>query len=447
MTADNTPNNTQDNTPHNTPYKTLTKEALQAQLDALSEEYARIAAKDLKLNMARGKPAPEQLDLSEPLLDVLSSKTDAALLRKKQADDLRNYGGLTGTPEARALMAAIMDVAPAETIVCDNSSLSVMYDTVARAKTHGIAGQTPWAQLGEPVKFLCPAPGYDRHFALTAHFGIEMILVPTSAEGPDMDFVEQQVNNDASIKGIWCVPKYANPTGVTYSEQTVERFAQLKPAAKDFRLYWDNAYAVHDLTEPGDSLASIKTACEKAGNSDLWYMFASTSKITFAGAGISALASSPKNIAEISEQLALRTIGSDKLNQLRHVLFLKDLDGVRAHMKKHAAIVAPKFTAFLEMLDEGLGDLDIGEWTRPKGGYFISFDGLPNTAKRVVQLAKEAGLTLTDAGATYPYGNDPIDANIRIAPTYPSLDELKEAGKLFVLCVKMASLEVLLREA
>ena len=429
-----------------TAFRELSKEALQKQLDTTTEEYNRFVAKGLKLNMARGKPAPEQLDLSRPLLDVLSSNTEAAILHEGTADDVRNYGGLTGLPEARELMATIMGVDADNTIVCGNSSLTVMYDIISQSMTSGIAGQTPWAKFDKPVKFLCPSPGYDRHFALTEHFGIKMIPVPMTSEGPDMYIVERYVNSDQLIKGIWCVPKYANPTGITYSKNIVMKLAALLPLAKDFRIYWDNAYAVHDLMEPGDTLVNIKDACEEADNEDMWYMFSSTSKITFAGAGISAVASSTKNINELKERLSLQTIGPDKLNQLRHVLFLKDIKGIRAHMRKHAAIIAPKFELVLRILDENLTGLGIGEWTHPHGGYFISFLGLPRTAKRVVQLAREAGMILTEAGATYPYGKDPYDSNIRIAPTYPSLEELEDASRLFVICVKIASMETLIKK-
>ena len=425
-------------------FKELSAVEAQGQLATLMKEYEQFAAKGLKLNMARGKPAPEQLDLSTSLLSAVSSETAADVLKEGTADDLRNYGGLIGLPEMRKIMADIMDVDVEDTIVCGNSSLNVMYDMISQAFSHGVAGQAAWAKLAEPVKFLCPSPGYDRHFALTEYFGIEMIPVPLGADGPDMDIVDQYVNTDASIKGIWCVPKYSNPTGTVYSDDTVKRLAALNPAAADFRIYWDNAYAVHDFEQPGEALLSLKTACNEAGNDNIWYMFSSTSKVTFAGSGISALAASPDNLAEIKGRLSLQTIGPDKLNQLRHVLFLRDMDGVRAHMQKHAEIVAPKFNIVLRALDEGLADLDIGTWTRPKGGYFISFDGLPNTAKRAISLAKDAGMVLTGAGATYPYGNDPEDANIRLAPTYPLAEELEDASKLFVLCVKIASLEALL---
>jgi DNA-binding transcriptional MocR family regulator len=310
--------------------------------------------------------------------------------------------------------------------------------------TLGFAGQTPWSQLDQTATFLCPVPGYDRHFALTEGFGIKMIPIPMTNAGPDMDLVEQHVNNDASVKGMWCVPKYSNPTGATYSADTVARMAALKPAAADFRIFWDNAYAAHDLSTDADTLASIKDACAAAGSDDLWIMFASTSKITLAGAGIAALAASPGNLAEIKARLNLQTIGPDKINQLRHVRFLEQCGGVRPLMQQHAAILAPKFETVLRGLDAGLAGTDIGNWTRPNGGYFISFDGLPNTAKRTIALAKEAGMMLTEAGATYPYGKDPADSNIRIAPSYPSVAELEEATQLLVICVKIASLETLL---
>jgi len=428
-----------------TAYQEYTGEQLREELVLLQKEYAAFKARGLKLNMARGKPAPEQLDLSMGLLDTVPASINPALLKSGTADDLRNYGGLTGLPEARELMASILGVPAANTVVLGNSSLNVMYDTVSRAMTNGVLGSTPWARL-EQVKFLCPVPGYDRHFAVTEHFGIKMIPVPLTPDGPQMSIVERYVNTDPLVKGIWCVPKYANPTGITYSDRTVERLGGLNPAAPDFRIYWDNAYAVHDLTDKGDHLASLASSCAAQGNSDGWYMFASTSKITFAGAGISALASSEANLEEIRRHLGFQTIGPNKIDQLRHVLFLGDLDGVRAHMRKHAALIAPKFKIVGTTLDEGLGGLGIGEWTRPRGGYFISFMGLDGTAARIVRLAKEAGVILTGAGATYPYGKDSHDANIRIAPTYPSVEDLSQASQLFVICVKIASIEVLLEK-
>ncbi|NLG10483.1 MAG: aminotransferase class I/II-fold pyridoxal phosphate-dependent enzyme [Coriobacteriaceae bacterium] len=423
-------------------YQELSAQELQVEQECLYQGFLEFKARGLKLNMARGKPSSEQLDLSMPILDAINS---FQAMNDSEGTDTRNYGGLTGIKEARELMAQIMEVPASNTIVLGNSSLNIMYDTVARSMTNGVMGSTPWCKL-DKVRFLCPAPGYDRHFAVTENFGIELITIPMTSEGPDMDLVTQYVENDDSVKGIWCVPKYSNPQGITYSEETVRRFAALEPAAADFRIYWDNAYAVHDFVEPGDVLLSLKEACDAAGNPDIWYMFASTSKITFAGSGISALASSQSNLAEITKQMAFQTIGPDKINQLRHVAFLRDIDGVRAHMKKQAALLAPRFSTVLSILDEQLGDLGVGEWTHPKGGYFISFDGLANTAKRTVALAKEAGVTLTGAGATYPYGNDPLDRNIRIAPTYPSVDELAIACQLFTICARIAATEALLAQ-
>ncbi|MDR2492292.1 MAG: aminotransferase class I/II-fold pyridoxal phosphate-dependent enzyme [Coriobacteriales bacterium] len=422
-----------------------TKEAHKIQPGLLAS-YRKAQERGLKLNMARGKPSPEQLDLSSGMLNALGPDELVGACHAGQADDRRNYGDLLGIPEARALMAAIMEVPPDSVIVANNSSLSIMYDLVSRAMTHGLAGEAPWARLpeGERPVFVCPAPGYDRHFAATAHFGIEMITVAMRDDGPDMDHVESLVESKEHgrrVKGIWCVPKYSNPTGVTYSEEVVRRLAALKSPARDFRIYWDNAYAVHDLGEQGDTLFSIKQACDEAGNPDRWYQLASTSKITFAGAGIAAVASSPANIDEIARQLAMRTIGPDKLNQLRHVMFLRDLKGVRAHMRRHAELLRPKFETVLRVLAEELGGQGLGEWTRPNGGYFISFDGPVGTARRVVELCADAGVVLTAAGATYPGGVDPHDKNIRIAPTYPSVEELEQASCLFALCVKIAAAE------
>jgi DNA-binding transcriptional MocR family regulator len=406
--------------------------------------------------MARGKPSPEQLELSMGLFAALpqalagndedeQAAAAAAVLHAGRPDDYRNYGGLAGIPEARALMAAILDL-PAELVyVLGNSSLQLMYDSVARSMTHGVLGSEPWAAQaarGEPVAFLAPVPGYDRHFAICEHFGIRMIPVPMLSDGPDMDAVEPLVVADASVKGIWCVPKYANPTGAIYSAQTVRRLAAMPVAAADFRIYWDNAYAVHDLAAE-NTVANLLAACDEAGNPDRWYMFASTSKITFPGSGIAALAASATNLESIKAQLAFQSIGPDKLNQLRHALFLRDREGLRAHMRRQAEILRPKFACLLELFEARLGGLGIGQWTRPGGGYFISFTGLPKTAKRIVALAREAGVVLTSAGATWPYGIDHEDSNIRIAPTYPSLEELEVAGELFALCVKIAALEVL----
>ena len=340
----------------------------------------------------------------------------------------------------------MMENNPDNIIIYGNSSLNVMYDTVSRAMTHGILGNTPWCKL-DKVKFLCPVPGYDRHFAITEYFGIEMIPVPMSPEGPDMDMVEELVSSDESIKGIWCVPKYSNPQGYSYSDETVRRFARLKPAAKDFRIFWDNAYGIHHLyDDEQDYLIEILAECKRAGNPDLVYKFASTSKITFPGSGIAALASSPNNLEDIMKQMGNQTIGHDKVNQLRHVRFFKDIHGMTEHMRKHADIIRPKFEAVLSALENNLSGLGVGEWTKPKGGYFISFDALPGCAKDIVKMAKKAGVTMTGAGATWPYGKDPEDKNIRIAPTYPTLDDLKTAAELFTLCVKIVSAEKILSE-
>ena len=340
----------------------------------------------------------------------------------------------------------MMENNPDNIIIFGNSSLNVMYDTVARAMTHGIMGNTPWCKQ-DKVKFLCPVPGYDRHFAITEYFGIEMIPVPLGPEGPDMDLVEKLVHEDAAIKGIWCVPKYSNPTGYSYSDQTVRRFARLKPAAPDFRIFWDNAYGVHHLYEhKQDHLIEILMECKRAGNPDLVYKFSSTSKITFPGSGIAALATSPNNLEDITSQLKIQTIGHDKVNQLRHVRYFGDIHGLMVHMKKHADILRPKFEMVEKILDEEIGGLGIGEWTKPIGGYFISFDSLPGCAKAIVKRCKKCGVKMTPAGATWPYGKDPYDTNIRIAPSYPPVEDLRIATKLFALSIKIVSAEKILSE-
>ena len=427
------------------PYAEMTKEELVALRKDLKAKYHDFQTKDLRLDMSRGKPSADQLDLSMGMMDVLSSDDD---LTCEDGTDCRNYGVLTGIDEAKELLADMMEVNPSTIIIYGNSSLNVMYDTVSRAMTHGIMGNTPWCKL-DKVKFLCPVPGYDRHFKITEFFGIEMINVPMSPEGPDMDMVEKLVSEDPAIKGIWCVPKYSNPQGYTYSEETVKRFARLKPAAPDFRIYWDNAYSVHHLYDDEkeqDFLLEILDECAKAGNPDMVYKFTSTSKISFPGSGIAALAASKANLDDIRKYITVQTIGHDKLNQLRHVKFFKNLDGVHAHMSRHAAILRPKFEMVEATLEKELGGLGIGEWTTPKGGYFISFESMEGCAKRIVAMAKEAGVVMTGAGATYPYGKDPKDSNIRIAPSFPPIDELEKAAKVFVVCVKLASVEKLLAE-
>ncbi len=422
-------------------YLKMSRKELEELKEQLTKEYREFQGKNLSLDMSRGKPSAEQLDLTMPMMDVLNSKSD---LIASDGIDCRNYGDLNGIYEARKLMADVMGVAPEYVAVYGSSSLNIMYDTVCRAVVHGIMGSTPWSKL-EKVKFLCPAPGYDRHFALTESFGIELIPVEMTPTGPDMDVVEKYVNNDETVKGIWCVPKYSNPTGVTYSDETVRRFAALHPKAADFRIYWDNAYAVHDLYEDDqDELLNIFEECKKVGKVDMVYGFASTSKVTFSGGGLAAIAASANNMEDIKKDLSLQTICFDKINQLRHARYLKDVETLKQHMKKHAAIIRPKFEAVLNALNKELSGAEIGSWTTPKGGYFISFNALEGCATEIVKKAKEAGVKLTGAGATYPYKKDPKDSNIRIAPTYPSVEELKQAVELFVLCVKLTSVEKLL---
>ena len=427
-----------------TAYKDLSKEELLELKKGLEARFEEIKAKGLSLDMSRGKPAADQLNLSMGMMDVLNSSEE---LTCANGVDCRNYGGLDGIDEAKQLLADMMEVPKDNVIIFGNSSLNVMYDTVARAMTHGVMGSTPWCKL-DKVKFLCPVPGYDRHFAITEHFGIEMINIPMTSEGPDMDLVEELVNNDPAVKGIWCVPKYSNPQGITYSDETVFRFANLKPAAEDFRIFWDNAYCVHHLYEDKqDYLLEILMECKKAGNPDMVYKFSSTSKISFPGSGIAAMAASDANLKDIRNMMKVQTIGHDKVNQLRHVRFFKDIHGIVEHMKKHADILRPKFETVLEVLDKELGGLEIGSWIAPRGGYFISFDALDGCAKAIVAKAKEAGVVLTGAGATFPYGKDPHDSNIRIAPSFPTLEELKTAAKLFTVCVKLVSVEKLLEQA
>ena len=422
-------------------YNDMSKEELLALKESLNKEYAEAKAKGLALDMSRGKPSAKQLDVSLGLLDTINSSSD---LKSEDGTDCRNYGVLDGIPEAKKLMADMMGTTPDHVIVYGNASLNIMYDQISRAYTHGILGNTPWCKL-DKVKFLCPVPGYDRHFAITERFGIEMINIPMSESGPDMGMVEEYVSKDASVKGIWCVPKYSNPQGYTYSEETVKRMAALKPAAEDFRIFWDNAYVIHDLYDDNkDEIADIISECEKAGNPDMVFEFASTSKVSFPGSGIAALATSANNIADIKKQLTIQTIGHDKLNQLRHVRFFKDINGLKEHMRKHAEFIRPKFEAVESVLEEELGGLGIGSWTEPKGGYFISFDAMDGCAKAIVAKCKEAGVKLTGAGATFPYGKDPKDSNIRIAPSFPTPEEMKQAADLFVLCVKLVSVEKLL---
>ena len=426
-------------------YKNMSRGELEQLQKELSAAYEDAKKKGLKLDMSRGKPSAEQLELSKEMLDVVSSESDCMT---KEGIECRNYGAMEGIPAARKLMADMMDTKPENVIVCGNASLNVMFDTVSRSVTHGVCGSTPWCKL-DKVKFLCPVPGYDRHFSITEYFGIEMINIPMSVSGPDMDLVEKYVSEDASIKGIWCVPEYSNPQGVCYSDETVRRMAALKPAAEDFRIYWDNAYAVHHLYEEEEKqvvLLDIISECEKAGNPDMVFEFASTSKVSFPGGGISAVAASAKNLEYIKKSMTIMTIGYDKINQLRHVRFFKDIEGMKAHMMKHAASIRPKFEIVLTSLEKELGSLEIAQWIKPLGGYFVSFDAMEGCAKKIVAKCKEAGVVMTGAGATYPYKNDPKDSNIRIAPTFPTQEELTAAMEIFVLCVKLVSVEKLLEE-
>lgn len=419
-------------------YKDMSKDELLTLKAALDEEYKTLEGEGLNLNMARGKPGFSQLALSMPMLDVINSESD---MRTVLGNDTRNYGDLDGIGESRKLIADMMAVQKDNVIVCGNSSLNIMYDTIARSMTHGVMGGIPWSKQGK-VKFLCPVPGYDRHFKITEFFDIEMINIPLYDDGPDMNMVEKYVNGDPAVKGIWCVPKYSNPTGISYSDETVKRFANLNPAAEDFRIYWDNAYCIHHLYDDiQDEILNILTECEKAGNPDMVYIFTSTSKISFPGSGISAIASSLKNIEHIKSQMSIQTIGHDKINQLRHSRFFKDINGLRNHMKLHAELLRPKFEAVLNTLEKELAGLEIGSWIKPRGGYFISFNSLPGCAKNIVKKCKDLGVILTDAGATFPYGKDPEDSNIRIAPTFPTPEEMEQAAKVFVLCVKLASVE------
>ena len=426
-------------------FEQMDRAELQSELNRLKEEYAQFKAKGLSLNMARGKPSAEQLDLSLPLLSCISSAQDCIA---EDGTDCRNYGVLDGLPEAKRLMATMLDDAPENVIVGGNSSLTLMGNAVARCLDFGTLGSKPWAQY-PGIKWICPVPGYDRHFGITESFGIEMIPVPLCEDGPDMEEVERLVVADDAIKGIWCVPKYSNPSGITYSDETVRRLAAMECAADDFRIFWDNAYAVHHFSgDPAeqDIVLDIAEACREAGNPDRYLKFGSTSKITFPGAGVAALAASPANIAEIKRHLGVQAIGHDKLNQLRHARFLEEGARLPEHMAAHGALMGPKFELVEKKLAEELAEAGIATWTNPRGGYFVSFEGPAGTARRIVELAKNAGVTMTGAGATWPYGDDPADSNIRIAPSLPPLEELDAAMDVFTCCVKLAALEQLVEE-
>ncbi len=408
----------------------------------LEQQYDQFKKQHFALNMARGKPSKSQLDLSMDMLGILGSCESCISVDNT---DCRNYGVTCGLPEAKDLMAYMLDDKPENVIVFGNASLNIMYDTMAGCWMFGTLGETPWCRL-EEVKWLCPSPGYDRHFAVTETFGIQMIPVSMTDEGPCMDEVESLVAADSSIKGIWCVPKYSNPTGITYSDDVVRRLANMKCAANDFRIFWDNAYSVHHLYTDAlsqDCVLDIAGACNEAGNPNRYYKFTSTSKVTFPGSGIAALAASPANITEIKNRMSVQTIGHDKLNQLRHVRFLRDSRGIAAHMEKHAALLRPKFDLVQQKLEAGLTEVGNCLWNSPRGGYFVSLDAPEGTATRAVELAKQAGVTLTDAGATYPYGKDPRDSNIRIAPSLPPVEELDAAMDVLICCIKLAYLEKL----
>ncbi|MBQ5841118.1 MAG: aminotransferase [Clostridia bacterium] len=393
-------------------------------------------AKGLKLDMSRGKPGADQLDLS---MEVLNSVTAIEGCVAENGFDARNYGIVDGLPEAKRLFGEIMHMDPSLIIVGGNSSLNMMFDYIATAYSRGVCGGTPWSRQGE-IKFLCPAPGYDRHFAVTDFFGIQLIPVTMTADGPDMDEVERLIA-DPLVKGMWCVPMYSNPDGITYSDATVRRIAAMQPAAADFRVMWDNAYCLHHLGEEQDVLLDIYPELQKHGHEDMVVQFTSTSKISFPGAGVAAMAASPANIADVKARMTVQTIGHDKLNMLRHVRYFKNLDGIRAHMKRHAAILRPKFDVVLNALESRLGGKDIATWHTPKGGYFVSVNLRPGCARRTVELLKEAGVVMTSAGATYPYGNDPQDSNLRIAPSYPTVEELVQAMEMFCVCAELAALE------
>ena len=421
-------------------FREMSKEELQAQEVEVNKKYQEFKDLDLSLNMARGKPAPDQIDHANGMLETMTD------YHAKDGLDVRNYGVLDGLPEMKEIFSDLLDIPAKNIIVGGNASLNLMFDQMMRLVVFGTEGEKPWGQL-EKVKFLCPAPGYDRHFMVTETLGFELITVDMTPEGPDMDQVEKLVAEDESIKGIWCVPKYSNPQGICYSDETVDRLASMKTAAKDFRIFWDNAYGIHHLYEDKqDYLIEILMECKKEGHPNMVYKFGSTSKISFPGSGLAAIATSANNLEDIKKQLKIQTIGHDKVNQLRHVRFFKDVHGITEHMRKHAASLRPKFEMILDTFDKELKDLGVGSWYSPKGGYFITYETLEGCAKSVVDKAKKAGVVMTPAGAPFPYGKDPKDSVIRISPSYPSLEDLTTATQIFVVCVKLASIEKILGE-
>lgn len=421
-----------------TEYLKMENSELQKEFDTVRKEYESLRSLHLSLDMSRGKPGFDNMDLSEKMFDLVGNDTG---FKNINGIDCRNYGGLDGLTEMKTLFAQILELKPEQIIVGGNSSLNMMFDTIAQAMTHGMGG-TPWYECKDR-KFLCPVPGYDRHFAITQYFGFKLIPIEITEEGPVMEQVEEWVK-DESVKGIWCVPKYSNPNGITYSDAVVKRMAALKPAAKDFRIFWDDAYAVHHLYDKHDKLLNIYDECVKQGNPDLPLIFTSSSKITFPGAGVAAQAASPNNVAMLKDRMQYQTIGPDKLNQLRHARMFHDIKDVEKHMKKLADKLRPKFDCVLSALENQLSGLGIASWTKPNGGYFISLNVLEGCAKRVEELCANAGMTLTPAGATYPYGYDPKDSNIRIAPSFPSVEEIKKAAEVLSVAVKYAALEKLL---
>ena len=423
-------------------YLSMTAEERKAELAEQQKLYEKERSVGYHLDMSRGKPDAMQLNLS---MDMLQ-QNPYDLIYSRKGTDVRNYGELAGVDEAKQLFADLLGLKMENIIMGGQSSLALMYDCIIKAWVFGVnGGSRPWGQQGK-VKFLCPVPGYDRHFRITQEFGFEMINIPMTPTGPDMELVKHYVENDAAVKGIWCVPKYSNPEGTTYSKETVEAFAALKPAADDFRIFWDNAYIVHGFREEDDELINIFEACKKYGSEDMVYEFMSTSKVTFSGAGVAVFAASRSNIEFLTKQMQVQTLGYDKLNQLRHVKFFKNADGLRAHMKKQADYLRPKFDFTLSALEDGLSDYGIGSWTNPNGGYFISYDGLPGTAKRCVQLCADLGVKFTGAGAAFPYGVDPEDKNVRIAPSYPTTEQLYKSMNVFCICQKIAALEALLKK-